>query len=76
MKVGALLASPFLSFSFSFSFFGFLRQGFSVTLEPVLELALVEQAGLELRDILLPLTAGIKGVCYHARQLLMFFMVT
>ena len=28
----------------------FLRQGFSVALEPVLELALVDQAGLKLRD--------------------------
>ena len=56
--------------------FGFSTQGFSGALEPVLELALVEQARLKLRDILLPLTAGIKGVCYHARQLLMFFMVT
>ena len=30
--------------------FGFLRQGFSVALEPILELALVAQAGLEFRD--------------------------
>ena len=29
-------------------FFGVLRQGFSVALEPVLELALVDQAGLKL----------------------------
>ena len=35
--------------------------GFSVTLEPVLELALVEQAGLELTEICL--SAGINGVC-------------
>ena len=31
-------------------FFVFSRQGFSVALEAVLELALVAQAGLELRD--------------------------
>ena len=35
--------------------FGFSRQCFSVALEPVLELALVDQAGLELTVILLPL---------------------
>ena len=38
-------------FFFFFSIFGFLRQGFSVALEPVLKLALVDQAGLELRDL-------------------------
>ncbi|KAM7339825.1 hypothetical protein ACRRTK_000440 [Alexandromys fortis] len=38
-----------------FFFFGFSRQGFSVVLEPVLELALVDQAGLELTEICLPL---------------------
>ena len=32
----------------------FLRWGFSVTLEPVLELALEDQAGLELAEIHLP----------------------
>ena len=36
-------------------FFFPLRQSFSVALEPVLELALVEQAGLELTVIHLPL---------------------
>ena len=36
-------------------FFVFSRQGFSVGLEPVLELALVDQAGLELTEIRLPL---------------------
>ena len=35
--------------------FGFSRQGFSVALEPVLELALVDQAGLKLTEIRLPL---------------------
>ncbi|KAH0513922.1 Glycerophosphocholine phosphodiesterase GPCPD1 [Microtus ochrogaster] len=35
--------------------FFFSRQGFSVALEPVLELALVDQAGLELPEIRLPL---------------------
>ena len=41
-------------FFFFFSFY-FSRQGFSVALEPVLELALVEQAGLELMEIHPPL---------------------
>ena len=36
----------------SISFFlGFLRQGFALVLEPVLELALVDQAVLKLTDI-------------------------
>ena len=42
------------NFDFCFVFF-FSRQGFSVALEPVLELALVDQAGLELTKIHLPL---------------------
>ena len=42
----------FLIFVFGF---GFSRQGFSVALEPVLELALVDQAGLELTELCLPL---------------------
>ena len=33
----------------------FLRQGFSVALEPVLELALVDETGLELTEIPLSL---------------------
>ena len=41
--------------SFFFCFVLFLRQGFSVDLEPILELALVDQAGLELTEIRLPL---------------------
>ena len=40
---------------FFFFFFGFSRLGFSVVLEPVLELALVDQAGLKLTAICLPL---------------------
>ena len=52
----------FLSF-----FFGFLRQGFSVVLEPVLELTLIDQAGLELTEICLCLlSAGIKGVSHYS----------
>ncbi|CAO2592761.1 hypothetical protein LEMLEM_LOCUS6929 [Lemmus lemmus] len=35
--------------------------GFSVALEPVLELALGDQAGLELTEIHLPPESGIKG---------------
>ena len=46
------LSSFFFSFFF---FFLFLRQSFSVVLKPVLELALVDQAGLELTEIHLSL---------------------
>lgn len=44
--------------------FGLLGQGFSVTLKPFLELAPVDQVGLEQTEILVPLhtKAGIKGV--------------
>ena len=56
-------------------FFVFLRQGFSVALEPVLELALVDQAGLELRDP--PASAsrvlGLKASATIA-QILRFFL--
>ena len=45
----ALLNRSFLSLSFSLSV-GLSRWGFSVALEPILELTLVDQAGLELRD--------------------------
>ena len=45
---------PKLSQVYLFTF-GFSRQGFSVALEPVLELALVEQIGLKLTEIHLPL---------------------
>ena len=38
-----------------FVLFVFLGQGFSVALESVLELDLVDQAGLELTEIRLPL---------------------
>ena len=38
-----------------FFVFAFSRQGFSVDLESVLELALVDQTGLKLTEILLPL---------------------
>ena len=41
--------------------FWFSRQGFSVVLEPVLELALVDQTGLELTEIRLPLPPE----CWH-----------
>ena len=38
-----------------------------MALEPVLEIALVDQVDLELRDPLAaaPLGNGIKGVCHH-----------
>ena len=39
-----------------FTFFWYFRQGFSVLLELVLELALVDHAGLKLTEIRLPLT--------------------
>ena len=51
-----LLSFPFsIGMSFYFLFFGFLRQGFSVALGPTLELAVIDQAGLELTEIHLPL---------------------
>ena len=46
---------PFVLFWGAVGFLVFLRQGFSVALEPVLELALVDQASLELTEIRLPL---------------------
>ena len=42
----------------------FLKQGFSVALEPVLELILVDQAGLELTEICLPLPPK----CWNKRR--------
>ena len=42
-------------FVFLFCFVLFWRQGFSVALERILELALIHQAGLELTEIRLPL---------------------
>ena len=44
-----------ISLFLSLSLFGFLRQDFSVALELVLELALVDQASLELTEISLHL---------------------
>ena len=43
--------------------------------EPVLELALVDQADLELTEIHLPLPPEcvIKGVCYHCLDLSLIF---
>ena len=52
---GAQMSLQFTQESQTFFFFYFSRQGFSVALEPVLELALVDQAGLELTKIHLPL---------------------
>ena len=54
---------------------GSLRQDFSVALVPVLELALVDQAVLELIEICLPLPpeCGIKGECHHCIALLQSF---
>ena len=46
-----------------------MRQGFSVALEPVLELALVDQVGLELTEIYLPClpSAGLKACATTVR---------
>ena len=48
---------------------GFSRQGLSVALKPVLELALVDQAGLELTEIRL-LLLGLKACDITQRNLL------
>ena len=48
----------------------FLRQGSSVALEPVLELALVNQAGLELTEIHLPLTPE----CWNHRPTIFYIL--
>ena len=61
----------FYLFAFGFCF---LRQGFSVALEPVLELALIDHAGpeiTEIRVILLP-RVGIEGVHHHHPSLWQF----
>ena len=51
-----LVGSLFFVYLFVFCFFfQFSTQGFSVALGPILKLALVDQAGLELTEILLPL---------------------
>ena len=50
-----LLLAIFVLFGFVLFCFVFSRQGFSAALEPVLELSLVDQAGLELTEIRLPL---------------------
>lgn len=58
--------------------FVFLRQGFSVALEAVLELALIDQAGLKITEICLPLppSAGTKGVHHHLPVYLCHFFNT
>ena len=48
-------SQTFFFYFFNFFIFYFSSQGFSVALEPVLELALVDQAGLELTKIRPPL---------------------
>lgn len=55
--------------------FSFSKQGFSVVLKPVLELSLVDLAGLELTEIRLPLppSAGIKDVRHQRLALPSFF---
>ena len=68
------MQSHFLSFFFFLTqimtvvavsfFFNFSRQGFSVVLEPVLQLALVDQAGLKLTEICLPLPPE----CWDSRR--------
>ena len=58
-------------------FFALLRQCFSLALEPVLELALVAQTDLKLRD--LPASAsqvlGLKACATTARVKMEFFCV-
>ena len=63
---------------YSFCLFVFSRQGFSVALEPVLELALVIQAGLKLTEI--PASAsrvwGLKACAITAWLQLAILMMT
>ena len=56
-----------LGYLFSFLCFCFSRQGFSVALEPVQDLTIIDQTGLELIEIHLPLPpkCWIKGVHHH-----------
>ena len=51
----SFLLLPLPLFPLLLLFDGFSRQGFLVALEPVLELALIDQVGLELTEICLPL---------------------
>ena len=51
LNLGCYSSSVFVSLFV----FAFWRQGFSLALVPVLELALVDQAGLKLTEIHLPL---------------------
>ena len=51
----SLLLMSFAAYKILVKFGVFLRQGFSLALEPVLELALIDQAGLKLIEIRLPL---------------------
>ena len=55
--------------------FGFSRQGFSAALEPVLELALGDQADLELTEItcLCPQVLGLKACATAAWPLIAIF---
>ena len=61
-----------------FMYLLFSRQGFSVTLEPVLKLALAEQVGLKFTEVHLPLppecspVLGLKVYVTTARQGLYF----
>ena len=61
-------------FSFDFSIqaldklyiYSFLRWAFSVALEPVLKLPLVDQAGLKLREMCLPLPSTFNFILSDA----------
>jgi hypothetical protein len=62
---------PFLFFFF---FFGFFRDRISLYSPGCPGAHFVDQAGLELRICLL--SAGIKGVCHHARLVYIFLRET
>ena len=59
----------------SIIFFLIFDTGFPcVTVLAILELALVDQASLELTEICLPPSAEIKGMCHHSLVIIFFFI--
>lgn len=59
-----------------FHSFGFLRQGFTVALKPVLEIAYVYQADLRLTEIRLPLPPACRyeAMCHHFLEIVIIIV--